>query len=78
MKWLFSTLVILAVTILAVSCGNEGVKKDEPSIDINELTKNKPETHGPEVKESDIQITHPLNQQWVTSGKSIYELKCQP
>jgi cytochrome c len=78
-KKLFFSLVLLGgVTIFAISCGGEGVKKDEPPVDVNELTKNKPETHGPEVKESDIEITHPLNQQWVTSGKSIYELKCQP
>ena len=30
------------------------------------------------IKESEIQITHPLNQEWVEAGKRIYELKCQP
>jgi hypothetical protein len=76
-KLLFSFLMVSFIAFLAISCGSEGVKKDEPSVDVNELTK-KPDTKGPEVKEADIQITHPLNQQWVTSGKNIYELKCQP
>lgn len=78
MKLFLSACLIVFITIFAISCGDEGVKKDEPAVDINALTKDQPETHGPEVKESDIQITHPLNQQWVASGKSIYELKCQP
>jgi hypothetical protein len=73
----FLTLPVI-VAIFAISCGSEGVKKDEPSVDINELTKNQSETRGPEVKETDIQITHPLNKDWVTGGKGIYELKCQP
>jgi len=76
-KLFFYFLIVSLVAFLAISCGSEGVKKDEPSVDVNELTK-QPETKGPEVKETDIQITHPLNKDWVASGKSIYELKCQP
>ena len=79
LKKIFLSVVLLGgVAVLALSCGSEGVKKDEPAIDINELTKNQPEAKGAEVKETDIQITHPLNKDWVKSGKTIYELKCQP
>lgn len=77
-KLFFSLLIPGVIGFFALSCGHEGVKKGEPSVDINELTKNQPETHGPEVKEADIQITHPLNNDWVAAGKNIYELKCQP
>jgi hypothetical protein len=77
-KLFFLIGIISIIVLFATSCGNEGVRKDEKPVDITDLTKNKPETHGPEVKESDIQITHPLNQEWVTAGKNIYELKCQP
>ena len=59
------------------ACGGEGVKKDEKPVNIQELTKNQPETHGPEIKESDITITSPLDQKMVTAGKATYELKCQ-
>jgi hypothetical protein len=69
--YIFGTLAWL------VACGNEGVKKSEKPVDIQELTKNQPETHGPELKESDIQMTNPLNKEWITSGKAIYEMKCQ-
>lgn len=33
-----------------------------------------PKTHGVEIKT--VQITKPLNQQWVAAGKGLYEMKC--
>ena len=35
------------------------------------------EVHGNEVKPGDVELTTPLNAQWVTNGKGMYELKCQ-
>ena len=75
-KIIISIVIILSIGLLA-SCGNEGVKKDEKPIDIQELSKDKPETHGTEVKESDITLSTPLDQAMVTAGKATYELKCQ-
>lgn len=75
-KLMITILFISATGLLLIACGNEGVKKDEKTVDVQDLTKNQPETHGAEIKESDIQLTHPLNQEWVTTGKGIYELKC--
>ena len=69
--------VIIISTAWLASCGNEGVKKDEKLVDIQELSKNQPETHGTEVKEGEIAFTNPLNAQWITAGKGMYELKCQ-
>jgi len=76
---LISLIAISTLTLfisLLISC-NEGVQKDTKPIDVQELTKNQPETHGVELKEGDIQITNPLNAEWVSSGKNFYELKCQ-
>ena len=71
------TATIASSTIMFLaSCGG-GVDKNAKPIDVEELTKNQSETHGPEIKESDITITNPLNADWVAGGKSIYELKCQ-
>jgi len=75
-KLVLATAILSLACLLIVSC-KEGVKKEPKPVDVQELTKNQPETRGPEIKESDVQITHPLNQEWVTSGKAIYELKCQ-
>ena len=69
-------LAFSIISLIAFAC-KEGVKKEPKPTDISELTKNQSETHGPEIKESEVQITHPLNQDWVTAGKGIYELKCQ-
>jgi hypothetical protein len=74
---LIITTAGFALTLLFINSCKEGVKKDQKPVDIQELTKSQPETHGPEIKESDVKITHPLNQEWVASGKAIYELKCQ-
>jgi len=77
-KLFFSLIMSGVIGFIAISCGSEGVKKDEPAVDVNELTKNQNDKKGAEVKETDIQITHPLNKDWIAFGKTIYELKCQP
>ena len=48
------------------------------SLNTEALTKNQPEEHGAPVQASDIHLTNPLNAQWVSEGKNIYDLKCQP
>ncbi len=70
------TIVLICVTLFAIAC-TEGVKKDEKTVDIQELTKNQPEVHGAELKESDVIVSNPLNGEWVSAGKGFYELKCQ-
>lgn len=70
------SLAFISSAFLFVAC-SEGVKKDEPQVKIEELTKNQPEVHGNEIKESDISLTNPLSADMVTKGKSTYELKCQ-
>jgi cytochrome c5 len=72
---LFVLTLVVCGSIVFTSCG-EGVKEAKP-LDVQELTKNQPETHGAEVKEGDITVTNPLNAEWITGGKNIYELKCQ-
>jgi len=76
-SFLFSAcLVSIAFTGLN-SCGDEGVKNDEKRINVEDLTKDKPETHGKELKETDIVLEPTINSDWARSGKNIYELKCQ-
>lgn len=68
-------MVFIISSLFIIACG-EGVKEAKP-LDVQELTKNQPETHGAQIKEGDITVTNPLNGEWVTGGKNIYELKCQ-
>ena len=67
---------LISSSVFFFACGG-GVDKDAKPLDVEALQKNQPETHGTEIKEGEIQITTPLNAEWVTGGKSIYELKCQ-
>jgi cytochrome c551/c552 len=76
LKSFFTTTIVFSGLYFLTACG-EGVDKSAKPIDVQELTKNQPETHGAEIKESDIQLTNPLNAEWISSGKNIYELKCQ-
>jgi cytochrome c551/c552 len=68
--------VVLSLSFLVFAC-KEGVKKDQPPVDVTELTQDKPETHGAEVKEGDITLSTPLDETMVSAGKATYELKCQ-
>lgn len=70
------TALVTCGSLAFFSC-NEGVQEDQPTVKIEDLTKDQPEVHGKEVKESDITITNPLDQKMVTEGKATYELKCQ-
>jgi hypothetical protein len=71
------TISFVFLGFLAASCGGFDKSKDEKPVDVTELTKNQPEVHGTEIKESDITISNPLDQGMVTAGQGIYEMKCQ-
>ena len=73
---LILAIMLVGSGILFFACG-EGVKKDEKPVDIQKLANKENETKSFAIKESEVQITHPLNQEWVEAGKRIYELKCQ-
>jgi cytochrome c5 len=68
--------ILFTGSFFVFSC-KEGAKEDPKPVDIQELTKDKPETHGTELKESDITLGTPLDQAMVVTGKATYELKCQ-
>jgi len=76
-KLFFVSLSIFCAVFFLHSC-KEGVKKDEKPVDIQELANSQNEAKGPIITENQIPVTHPLNQEWVTSGKKIFELKCSP
>lgn len=72
----WTTALIISVIVGLVACIDKTPTNTE-KLDTQELTKNQPEQHGTEVKAEDVHLTNPLNAQWVTEGKGLYELKCQ-
>ena len=69
-------LSLFCAAVFLFACGG-GVQKDQKPVEVSELTKDKPEVHGTELKESDITLANPLDASMVTAGKAIYEMKCQ-
>ncbi len=75
---MFSKTTIL-LTILALYMGACTSKKEaedaaKQSPTPSEIAANQPEVHGMEVKS--IELSTPLNKEWVTVGKAAYDLKC--
>ena len=73
---LLPLFTIILGTSFFVSC-KEGVKKDPKPVDVQEIIKEQPETHGTEIKEGDITFSNPLDTAMVSTGKATYALKCQ-
>lgn len=66
--------MILATVFLACTTRQEADNAAKNSPTPSELAANQPETHGTAV--STVELTHPLNQAWVTAGQGIYDAKC--
>ena len=73
----FGIISFMMVLFFAINSCVDKTPTAKEKLDMEELTKNQPEEHGPQVKTEDVQLTTPLNAAWVTEGKSIYEVKCQ-
>lgn len=73
----FTTALLAAGFSFFMSCSNEQKPKEETSPATTETPAAQSEVHGTEIKAGDVELTNPLNQQWVTNGKGIYEMKCQ-
>lgn len=73
---IFSAISLSILLFSFAACVDKTPTSKEP-LDTQELTSNQTETHGTEIKAGDVQLTNPLNEQWVADGKGIYEVKCQ-
>ncbi|MCB1131538.1 MAG: cytochrome c [Verrucomicrobiae bacterium] len=69
-------ILILAALALVASCGSkeDAERSAAESPTPEEILAATPETHGSMV--SSVELTTPLNQDWVAKGKAIYEMKC--
>ena len=64
--------------LFITACGDDTTTKDNDKATTEATAANdQNEKHGTEIKASEVTLTTPLNQEWVTAGKGIYDLKCQ-
>lgn len=78
-KSLLATALLISGCLFFWAC-NSGEKPAEETSQTpatEETAKDQSEVHGTEIKPGDVELSTPLNQQWVSAGKGIYELKCQ-
>ena len=68
--------IILSGLVIVTGCIDKTPTSREP-LDTEALTANQKEVRGTLVHAEDLEITNPLNAQWVSEGKNISEVKCQ-
>ena len=73
-----SILSLAACTLFLVSCNSkeDAEKEAKAAPTPDQILAGKPEIHGTEI--AAVELTHPLNQEWVAKGKVTYEMKCLP
>jgi hypothetical protein len=74
-----ATAIVMPVALLLLAACErkedaERAAKEAPT--PSELIKNQPIIHGPEIK--NVELKNPLDQAWVTGGKTVYDTKCLP
>lgn len=70
--------LISAAAIFLAGCGSKEAADDAAKSGPQpaDIIAGQPTFHGPEIK--NVELTSPLNQQWVAGGKTIYDTKCMP
>lgn len=66
--------VLLGLGIASCTSKKEAEEAAKNSPTPSEAAAPQPEVHGTEMKS--VELTNPLNKEWVNSGKGIYDTKC--
>jgi mono/diheme cytochrome c family protein len=70
-------LLVTASCLLALAAcqsKDEAAKAAESAPTPADILVNTPEVHGTRIEK--VEVTNPLNQEWVGKGKAIYDMKC--
>ncbi len=75
---ILATALIFSAVLFVASCSDGGSdnKSTESGTTNNEAAGDN-EVHGSMIQPGDVQLTTPLNKDWVAAGKGIYDMKCQ-
>jgi cytochrome c551/c552 len=74
---LLASAIFLAGSIVLVSCTDNSSNTSADNGAGTTQANNGAEVHGNLIKSEDVQLSTPLNAEWVANGKSIYDVKCQ-
>jgi hypothetical protein len=69
--------IALTGSTFFTSCGDGGTSSGENAAENQSSESGGNEVHGTEVKPGEVTLTNPLNAEWVSHGKEIYDVKCQ-
>lgn len=75
-KSLFMAFILITGSLFFTACNNEPGGAEQKAQNAETATE-QPEMHGSEIKPGEVTLTTPLNQEWVSNGKGIYDMKCQ-
>lgn len=76
-KSLLAAALTCMSAVVFVSCSDSGSAPANTSAGTTETATAQEEVHGNLIKPEDVQLSSPLNAEWVAAGKGIYEMKCQ-
>jgi cytochrome c2 len=73
LQLVFTALIAASVTIMIACNSNEKASTDNTTTTTTSTEGSDPKGIGPVTK---VELTHPLDEKMVASGKSVYEVKC--
>lgn len=77
---LVAAAIFLAGSLVFVSCGGNDSSSTDATTETTTgttATTGDNEVHGDLIQPGDVQLSTPLNADWVAQGKQIYDVKCQ-
>jgi cytochrome c551/c552 len=76
-KSILAAVLAFLGAVVFVGCSDSGSAPTNTAAGTTETATAQEEVHGNLIKPEDVQLTKPLNAEWVSAGKGIYEMKCQ-
>jgi cytochrome c5 len=79
-RTILATAFLFSTALFVISCsdgGNDQSADTTNNTENNEAAGGDNEVHGDLVQPGEVELTTPLNQDWIAQGKSIYDMKCQ-
>lgn len=73
---ILTAALLLAGSLSFIACTGNQAKESEAQTETT-TSSDPSETQTASLELPEVQLTNPLNQEWVAAGKSIYEMKCQ-